>query len=133
MIVVVAGVIRRGEVVLVARRAPGKHLAGMWEFPGGKAEPGESASESLARELREEFGVDVRVGGFLGSRVHEYPEKTVDLLAYEAGFDGEVHDLVLDSHDEVRWVSVRELGEIELAPADEFIRDILSQRMRVEG
>lgn len=80
-LIVTAGVVRRGDTVLIARRASGP-LAGQWEFPGGKLEPGESPETCLARELREELGLEVQVEEVLAVVYHEYPERPVLLLAY---------------------------------------------------
>jgi len=80
-VVVVAAVIRdRTGRLLLSRRLPGKHLAGTWEFPGGKLEPGERPAAGLARELEEELGIRVAASAPLLSLTHAYPEKTVRLL-----------------------------------------------------
>ncbi|GAB4268413.1 MAG: hypothetical protein Kow0092_22200 [Deferrisomatales bacterium] len=80
---VVAAVIRddRGRVLL-ARRLPGGPHGGRWEFPGGKVEPGESRTEALGREIREELGVEVRVGKEVARVEHRYPHLVVELIAY---------------------------------------------------
>lgn len=85
-IVVVAGVVRERGRVLVTQRKTGGHLAGAWEFPGGKLEDGEDPKDALARELREELGIDVAVGGALDVAFHRYEDagKAVLLLFYEA-------------------------------------------------
>jgi len=114
--VAAAIIIRAGEV-LVARRRPGLHLAGHWEFPGGKIEPGETAEQCLVRELREELGIDCRVESFLGESVYDYSKKTVQLLGYIGSF-GE-GTFRLEDHDEVRWVPVDDrLLSLKWAPAD---------------
>jgi 8-oxo-dGTP diphosphatase len=85
-VVVAAGiVIEQGRVLLTQRKA-GAHLAGMWEFPGGKVEPGEDPKEALARELAEELGLEVRVGDIVEVTFHRYEQadKAVLLLFYEA-------------------------------------------------
>ncbi|MBN8728176.1 MAG: Nudix family hydrolase [Xanthomonadales bacterium] len=81
---VAAGVVRDGHGrVLLAERTPGRHLAGLWEFPGGKIEPGELAVDALARELREETGVVVESAHPLISVPHRYPEKTIVLHVWQ--------------------------------------------------
>lgn len=116
---VVAGVVRCHGKILIARRAVGKHLAGYWEFPGGKIEAGETAEESLARELMEEFGLAVTVGERIGSQVFEYPQRSIELHAFWADAADECGPG--DSHDSVAWVAANELGRFTLAPADGFI------------
>ena len=116
VIEVTAAIIRRGERVLVARRAEGKHLAGYWEFPGGKVEKGESPEACLARELEEEFGIAVEVGNFVAENVHDYGDKIVRLLAYEVvHISGEFR---LNDHDAIDWHPATQLQSIQLAPAD---------------
>jgi 8-oxo-dGTP diphosphatase len=122
-------VIRRNEhsdQVLIARRASG-HLAGKWEFPGGKIEAGETPRACLQRELHEEMGISVTVSKFLTQSLHSYPEKTVRLMAYEA-----VHDdgeIILNVHDTVEWAAVTALDRYDLAPADRPIADYLKNTL----
>lgn len=105
----------RGEV-LIARRPPGVHLAGLWEFPGGKAEQGEHVLQALARELREEVGISLHGARPLLRTLHHYPEKSVLLdvwrverwQGHAAGLEGQ----------EIRWVPPDRLGELEFPPAD---------------
>ena len=80
-LIVTAGVIRSDDTVLIARRESGP-LAGRWEFPGGKLEPGESPEACLARELQEELGLEVQVGDIFAVVYHEYPSGPILLLAY---------------------------------------------------
>ncbi len=125
-ILVTAGVLIRNGRVLVARRKAGSHLAGFWEFPGGKLEPGESPEECLARELREELGVSVRVGRILEAIYHRYPEKSVLLLFYACELtDGEPRALDVA---EVAWVRKAELLDLDWVPADvAFIEKLKSE------
>ena len=113
---VTAAILRDGDRVFVARRAIGKHLEGLWEFPGGKVESGESNEQCLARELHEEFGIDVAVGSFFGESIFDYGDKVIRLLAYEASYAGGTFRL--NDHDEMRWVSPSELSDFKWAPAD---------------
>ena len=99
-----------------ARRKPGSHLEGFWEFPGGKVEPGENPEECLARELSEEFGIDAQIGLYVGESIFSYGTKTIQLLAFIiTEFTG---DLQLIDHDAIQWTLPEELDEIKWAPAD---------------
>lgn len=102
--------------LLVARRGPGRHLAGCWEFPGGKIEPGEAPEACLARELAEELGITCAVGRLRASCVHAYECTTIELLAYEVTWTGGT--LTLKDHDALDWVERARLLQIQLAPAD---------------
>jgi 8-oxo-dGTP diphosphatase len=112
--VVAAAILRDGRV-LAARRGPGMSLPGMWEFPGGKVEPGEDDRAALRRELREELGLDVEVHELLASAVHDYPHISIDLVLWSASTTG---DPVAHEHDAVRWLAADELGAVVWAPAD---------------
>lgn len=115
-LIVTAAVIRDGDKVLLAQRKNGSHLAGKWEFPGGKLEPGESPEACLARELREELGIRIEVQDIFKVVYHQYPQGPVLLLAYCASIEAG-RPRPLDCQ-EVRWVAIGEVGGYELAPAD---------------
>ena len=118
-IVVAAAVVMRAGRVLLTRRAEGQHLAGMWEFPGGKLEAGESPEEALVRECREECGIEVEVNDILEVTHHKYPEKDVLLLFYRCRLRaGEVRHLQVADH---AWVTPPELDRYPLPPADERV------------
>lgn len=116
MLLVTAAIIEKDGLVLAARRKPGRHLAGHWEFPGGKIEAAETSEECLARELEEEFGVQCEVGDFFGESTYDYGTKIVKLLAYR------VHHLSGNfqcrDHDRICWLPVHELPCLKWAPAD---------------
>ncbi|MGO4299509.1 (deoxy)nucleoside triphosphate pyrophosphohydrolase [Leifsonia sp. RAF41] len=121
-LLVVAAVIRDGEAdgarVLVCRRAPGKDAAGRWEFPGGKVESGELPEAALAREIREELGVDVRVGTLLDRTVTVRPAgRAIDLACYDCRLVGPAPTASTD-HDELRWLQVGQLAGLNWAEAD---------------
>ena len=88
-IVVTAAVIERDGSFLVTRRQSGVHLAGFWEFPGGKCEAGEDHAACLARELREELGVGATVGDELFATMHTYRDRSVELHFLRCKLDGE--------------------------------------------
>jgi len=118
-VVVAAAVVIREGRVLLTRRAEGQHLAGMWEFPGGKLEDGESPEEALVRECREECGIDVEVGEIVDVTHHRFPEKDVLLLFYRCELRrGEVLHLQVADH---AWVVPMELGRYPLPPADDRV------------
>jgi 8-oxo-dGTP diphosphatase len=104
----------RGQV-LIAQRPEGKHMAGWWEFPGGKVAIGESDADALVRELREELGVEARPLRQVAVMSHEYPDRIVDLVLWHVsssdtprGLDGQ----------ELQWVDCQSLGKVGLLPAD---------------
>jgi len=125
---VVAGILidTRG-CVLLARRPPGKHLAGMWEFPGGKCEPDEPVEQALVRELREELGIEAEPGEHLIEVPWDYRVKCLRLHAIRvASWRGEPSPC---EGQALRWERPHALDPTELAPAD---RPIL-QRVRELG
>lgn len=115
MIVAAALFVQNGKI-LIARRSDDRHLAGHWEFPGGKAEPGETPEACLDREIREELGIEIEVGSLFAKNVHRYDSKTIELLVYRARPLSESY--ALSAHSEIRWVSAGELLGFDLAPAD---------------
>lgn len=119
-----AGAVVRGGRVLLAQRTRPAELAGLWELPGGKAEPGESIEDALARELREELGVEVRGGERFGVAV---PLRDgLELCAYRVELVAGV-PRPLD-HAALRWVDAQELLEVDLVPADRaWIADLRDQ------
>lgn len=114
---VVAGVLTDGAGrVLLAQRPAGKHLAGGWEFPGGKLEPGETRLESLTRELAEELGVTLQAARPLLRVRHAYPERDVDLDVWVVTrYRGEP---IGREGQQLRWCPRDELRQANLLPAD---------------
>jgi len=114
---VAAGLVFRQGNLLITQRHAGTHLGGLWEFPGGKRESGESFEECLIRELREELGIEVSVGPLVESLTHAYPEKTVRLNFYRCEWlCGEPQ--VLGCAD-FRWIGREQLKDYQFPPADE--------------
>ncbi len=114
---VVGAFIRDGGRVLMAQRPEGKAQAGLWEFPGGKIEPGETPEEALARECREELALEIENPTVLRSVVHRYPEKTVRLLLVECSVrPGSVP--VPQEGQSVAWVRPPDLDRLPVCPAD---------------
>lgn len=129
---VVAGIIEDGEGrVLLAERPPGKRLAGMWEFPGGKIELGESGEEALVRELKEELELDVRIVKGLGVFPHTYTWGLIDLHVFVVralNAPQETQDVLA-----FKWVKPDSIARGELAPADiKPLEYYLSSRPKAE-
>ena len=115
VIAVVAAVIERGGRILITRRPKGAHLAGLWEFPGGKPEPGETEHRALIREVREELGVVLAPGERLAEVDWQYPEKRVRITFFRGAIVGEPRPL---EGQELAWVTPAELDRYEFPPAD---------------
>jgi 8-oxo-dGTP diphosphatase len=111
---VVAAVIRRGEDLLVCQRPLHKRHGGMWEFPGGKCEPGESDADALRRELREELGVDVVQIGAPEFERHDAGSPFV--IVFTPVFV--VGEPVALEHIGIRWSNVEQISGLPLAPSD---------------
>lgn len=116
MISVVAGILQKDDKILIARKAPGKSLEGYFEFPGGKIEEGETPEESLVRELVEEMTIKVKVNKYVGESIYDYGNIVVSLKGYTAEIlEGEI---TLSDHDMYEWVTLEEINNYKLAPAD---------------
>jgi 8-oxo-dGTP diphosphatase len=122
-VAVVAAVIRHGGRYLITRRQSGVHLAGMWEFPGGKVGGSESHAEALRRELVEELDTDVAVGDLLLETTHSYPDRTVTLFFYHCDLLGTPTPMI---GQEMEWVAGSDLSSLTFPPADdELIRMLM--------
>ena len=113
---VVGAVIFRDGKILAAKRKKGKTLAGLWEFPGGKVEPGENPVDALSREVREELDAEIEVVREIVTVVHEYDFATIELATYQCNLIGE--RVTNKEHEEIRWIPVSELEAVDWAPAD---------------
>ena len=114
--VVAAAVFDDAGRVLIAQRPEGKHMAGWWEFPGGKVGEGESDRDALERELREELGIESRAHRPITTMSHEYPDRIVDLVLWHASIaSGEPRGL---DGQQLKWVACQSLGSERLLPAD---------------
>lgn len=116
---VAVGVILRDDTVFIALRNSSQHQGGLWEFPGGKCEPSESAETALARELKEECGIVVTKSSFFKTISHDYGDKQVELCFYKVvGFDGEPEGR---EGQEVSWVAIPNLSAYQFPEANQQI------------
>jgi 8-oxo-dGTP diphosphatase len=127
--VVGAAIVRDGRC-LAAQRGPDMRLPGKWEFPGGKVEDGEDPRSALAREVREELGLEIEVGELLGTGRDDGGESAVRLDVYLATLAG--GELRLLEHGDVRWLAPAELDSVDWAAADRPVLPLLHARLRGE-
>ncbi|HEY8910638.1 MAG TPA: (deoxy)nucleoside triphosphate pyrophosphohydrolase [Desulfosporosinus sp.] len=113
---VTAAILFKDNKVLIAQRAPGENMAGKWEFPGGKIEPGETPKECLKREIREELNVDIKVLDFFGESIYAYHSGTIKLLAFRCEWVS--GDFTLNVHSHIVWANRLELDGYDFSPAD---------------
>lgn len=123
---VVAALIWRGERFLACQRPAHKARGLLWEFVGGKVEPGETREEALIRECREELAVTVVPRDIFMEVTHEYPDLTVHLTLFNAGLpEGEPRAL---EHNDLRWITVGEIDTLPFCPADQEILERLKMQ-----
>ena len=120
---VVAAIIWQEDKFLACQRPPHKARGLLWEFPGGKVEPGETKAEALIRECEEELDITLDVGEVFMEVLHEYPDLTVRLTVFSAVIShGEITPL---EHNELRWITTNEISNLFFCPADEAILERL--------
>lgn len=120
---VVAALIWRGKEFMICQRPAHKARGLLWEFVGGKVEPGETGEQALVRECREELGVTVSVGEPFMEVTHTYPDITVRLVLFHASIvEGEPQML---EHNDIRWITADEIRQYAFCPADEEILERL--------
>jgi len=128
---VTAAVIIKDKRVLIAQRTKDDKLAGKWEFPGGKIEPGETLQECLKREIKEELEVDIDVLDFFGESIYNYPGGTIKLMAYWCEWIS--GDFTLKVHSQIVWANRNELDLYDFAPADIPLVEKLKQAIALES
>ena len=122
---VAAGLVFRDGLLLITQRPEGSHLAGLWEFPGGKLHPGEDWETALRRELIEELGFEASVGLVYEEVIHPYPEKSVRLRFFLCTVkSGEPHPIQCA---DLTWIRQDELSRFEFPPADARLLERLAR------
>lgn len=113
---VVAALIWDGEKFMICQRPAHKARGLLWEFVGGKVEPGESKEDALIRECREELGVTISVGTVFMDILHEYPDLTVHLTLFNAAIAAGVPRKL--EHNDIQWIAVSQIPDFDFCPAD---------------
>lgn len=125
---VTAAIIIKDGKILIAQRGKNEKLAGKWELPGGKIEKGETPQECLKREIIEELNIEIEVGDFFGESIYKYSNGEIRLLTYFARIlKGKIE---LSVHDQVKWVTTRELDEFDFSPADIPLIERLKEELK---
>ncbi|ANI29149.1 pyrimidine (deoxy)nucleoside triphosphate pyrophosphohydrolase [Yersinia entomophaga] len=127
LIDVVAAIIQHQDKILLAQRDESSDQAGLWEFPGGKVEPGESQPQALRRELAEELDIDAKISGYVASHQRDLPDRRICLHAWRVEeFYGEPQ---MHCHSALIWVTPEQALNYPLAPADiPLLEAFISQR-----
>ena len=127
---VVAALIWNGDKFMICQRPAHKARGLLWEFVGGKVEPGESKEQALIRECQEELDVTLSVGNVFMDVVHEYPDLTVHLTLFNAAIaSGEPKKL---EHNDIRWITVSEIDNYGFCPADtEILKEIKIRYIKI--
>jgi 8-oxo-dGTP diphosphatase len=130
-IVVTAAVVERDGAFLLTRRLHGTHLAGHWEFPGGKLHAGETLLECLAREIREELDAEVEIGPEILSTVHDYANRSVELHFFRCALRSAPRPTMGQG---MQWVLLRDLPSVRLPPADdELVQSLMRSGVSRRG
>ena len=124
---VVAALIWEGDRFLIGQRPEHKARGLLWEFVGGKTEPGESKEQALIRECREELDVEIQVGDVFLEVTHEYTDLTVNLTLFHASIVRGIPQKL--EHQDLRWITPAEITNYPFCPADQVILD----KLRREG
>ena len=126
MVEVVAALIWQDDKFMICQRPAHKARGLLWEFVGGKVEPGETKEQALIRECQEELAVTLDVGDVFMDITHEYPDLTVHLTLFNATItEGEPKKL---EHNDIQWITPREITNYEFCPADEEILKEITRR-----
>lgn len=123
---VVAALVWDGDRFMICQRPAHKARALLWEFVGGKVEPGETKEQALVRECQEELAITLKVGSLFMEVIHEYPELTVRLSLFNATIVSGTPQLL--EHNDLRWITVVEIPQFDFCPADKVILEGLKGR-----
>lgn len=123
---VVAALIWEGDRFLICQRPKHKARGLLWEFVGGKVEPGETKAQALARECREELAVTLSVGEAFMDVTHEYPDITVHLTLFNASIAAGAPQKL--EHNDIRWITPAEISQYEFCPADQAMLERIARR-----
>lgn len=129
MKIVTAAIVIQNNCVLLARRAPGQSNEGMWEFPGGKIEEGETPEECLARELKEELGVESTIHEKITESAYTYDHGSFVICAYNVTLNTDIGTPTV--HDAIEWVDKNVLLNYDLSPADIPIAKYIIKEKRI--
>ena len=130
MIHVTAAILVKDGQILIAKRKDTDKIPNKWEFPGGKIKSGETPEAGLKREIKEEFGVDITVGNYLGESVYHYEHGSIRLCAYRVYWQR--GNFILKEHAEFKWITVNQLHEFDFAPADlPFVKKLISAEIKI--
>jgi mutator protein MutT len=124
---VVAGFLKKGDKFLLVRRPLNKKRGGLWEFPGGKVENGETLESAIERELKEELGIETEARRLLCKTDYTYPEGEIELYLIEVEYK---EDPVLKEALEMKWVNLKESKNLELCPADSKLIEKLERLVK---
>ena len=119
MVEVVAALIWDNDRFLICQRPANKARPLLWEYVGGKVEPGETKEDALVRECKEELDITVSVGSVFFDVIHEYPDLTVHLTLFNASIQAGIPQKL--EHNDIRWITVDEIDQYDFCPADEEI------------
>ena len=124
---VVAALIWDGDKFMICQRSANKARALLWEFVGGKVEPGETKEQALIRECQEELAITLSVGDVFMDVIHEYPDITVHLTLFNATIAEGIPQKI--EHNDIRWITLAEIPNCEFCPADkEILKKIAKEK-----
>lgn len=124
---VVAALIWDKSKFLICQRPPNKARPLLWEFVGGKVEPGETPEQALVRECREELAITLSVGDVFMDVVHQYPDITVHLILFNAVIAEGIPQRL--EHHDIRWIPVEDIPKYDFCPADDEILERLQSKL----